>query len=845
MPNMFRNFTYPGSDFHEMNLQWLFDSMGNPGLALNVSGNALRLVNSNGDVLSSVIVSYAEKALTDKNGNDISTYILSVAGVGDTIVFTKGDGTNVSLTVPYATKAKSDINGHDIEDYIYNVQVAGNKLRVTHGDGTISEITVPYALQATADEEGKDITTYAASLSAEGDAVVLRDSKGRLLSSVTVPFATKALQDVDGDAIKANYASALQTGTTTVILKAKDGSVLSTITVPYATDAGHADNADLATVATDCTNAVETVAISGDTIVFTTYGGQTFNITAPYAVKALKDDLGNQIKSTYVANVSQDAGSGVLSFYDAMGVEICHLTPVAGVAIKDDYNNNLADYIKSIVVSQNADYVTVTHGTGTTDTLTIHYSETAWKDTNDHVIKNFYIARLAIVEDVDDGHYKLVAYNGDTPEAELFRIDVIAYSAQTDINGKDLTTYVADVDYNANKQIEVTDGGGNVLKTLANKLGNLADVFFTSLANGDFLTYDAANDIWVNAELQIDLGDLYDVTLTNVQDGDILVYDSQNGIWVNQAQPTYAMSDLTDVDLTGIQNGDTLVYNSTTQEFETAPIPTPTGCDVYELYYNAEEAYVEAAISSGITNTDFDGIMAYIGQNYYGGAGQVQMTLSKIVNVTQNTANTSPSVSDLQDALIHGVCAVVLRETYNSGVNGNDLRIGTVNSGYDVRSTTLNSVNTGLYNVHGNSSNLYVTVDVVAMGGGGGSGVPDDRYIILGSLNTNSSQFTPASTSAILAKADVARECAILLNDSVYVPVGAEYIQDGISSQDIVDGHAVEYFLKKAADGLPPMEIYSCQMQFYFPINNQFAACMVSLILDNTGIYQIQGQRMF
>lgn len=499
MPNMFRNFTYPGSDFHEMNLEWLFDACcRNTGLALNVSGNALRLVNSDGEVLSSVIVSYAEKALTDKNGKDISTYIFSVAGVGDTLVFTKGDGTITSITVPYADKAKYDIDGHELQDYIYNVQVAGDKIRVTHGDGTIAEITVPYAVKATNDEEGKDITTYAASLTVEGDAVVLRDSKGRLLNSITVPYATKALQDVDGDAIKSTYAGVLATGTTTVSLKAKDGTVLSTITVPYATEASHAVNADLATVATDCTNAVENVAVSGDQIVFTTYGGNTFNITSPYSVKAQKDDNGNVIKTTYVANVTQDSGTGELQFRDALGNVIVTLVPVAGVAIKDDYNNNLADYIKSIVVNQNADYITVTHGTGTSETLTVHYAETAWKDTNDNVIKNTYIKYMECVEDVDDGHYKIVCYNGDTPMAELFRFEVTAYSAQTDINGKDLTTYVADVDYNASKAIEVTDGGGNVLKTLANKLSNVADVNLTTPADGDVLSYDANADEWVN-----------------------------------------------------------------------------------------------------------------------------------------------------------------------------------------------------------------------------------------------------------------------------------------------------------------------------------------------------------
>lgn len=564
----------PYTDFHELNLDFLlreFRKYG--GLKLAVQGDKLVMLNDKDEVVSSVTISYATKALTDKNGKDITAYIYTVAGVGDTVVFTHGDGTTTSLTVPYAEKAKYDLTGHELEDYIYNVQVVGDKLRITHGDGTVVDITVPYAIKASTDINDKPIDTYATTLAVDGNNVVLRDSMGRLLNSITVPYATKALNDVDDDAIKSTYANALQTGTTTVILKAKDGSVISTITVPYATEASHADEADHATLATDATNAIETVTVSGDQIVFTTYGGVATSITAPYAVKAQKDDLGNTIKTTYVANVTQDSGSGVLTFWDAMGTEICHLTPIAGVALRDNYGNDIADFIKSIVVSQNSDYVTVTHGTGTTDTLTIHYSETAWKDTNGNVIKNFYISYLECIEDVDDGHYKIVAYNGDTPRAELFRFEVIAYSAQTDINGKDLTSYVADVDYNASKQIEVTDGEGNVLKTLANKLGNDADVFFTSLANGDFLTYDAANDIWVNAELQVELNDLYDVTLTNVQDGDVLVYDANSGLWINQA-PSNALANLTDVNLNTLTDGDILRYNSQDGYWYNTALPT-------------------------------------------------------------------------------------------------------------------------------------------------------------------------------------------------------------------------------------------------------------------------------
>ena len=225
-----------------------------------------------------------------------------------------------------------------------------------------------------------------------------------------------------------------------------------------------------------------------------------YSIQSPFSVKAQKDDLGNVLKTTYVAGVTNDAQTGKLQFRDAMGNIIVELLPTVDTAVHDDYGNAIADYVKTIVASSNSDYITVTHGDGDVDTITVHYSDTAWKDTNGNVIKNTYIKSLAVEEDVNDGHYKLVAYNGDTPQAELFRIDIVAYSAQTDINGKDLTTYVADVDYNASKQIEVTDGGGNVLKTLANKLGNVADVNIDSntLADGDVLTYDANDDEWQN-----------------------------------------------------------------------------------------------------------------------------------------------------------------------------------------------------------------------------------------------------------------------------------------------------------------------------------------------------------
>ena len=404
--------SYPYTDFHEMNLDFILrlakDSMG---LHLDTQGNSLVLKNASEQVVSSVTVTYADKALKDAEGNEITAYIMNVESSGTAVVFTRGDGTTKSIVVPYATKALNDKDDKAIEDYVFNAQISGDKLRITKGDGTVFDLTIPFATKAQTDVNGKGIVTYAANLVVDGDKVRLNDATGTQIASVTVPFATKAAQDSDGSVIKESYASALRADSTTISLIAKDGTVLNSITVP---------------VATHALNAIETVTISGNQVIFSTYDGQTTIITIPYAVKASQDELGNVLKTTYIADVVQDNQNGEIVFKDATGGTVCTLTPVAATAIEDNYGNEIADYIKTIAVSQNSNYVTVTHGTGDTDTIVIHYAEVAWKDTNGNVIKNTYVKREAIVESpAGSGNYYLVCYNGDTPEAELFRIKLV------------------------------------------------------------------------------------------------------------------------------------------------------------------------------------------------------------------------------------------------------------------------------------------------------------------------------------------------------------------------------------------------------------------------------------
>lgn len=405
--------SYPYSDFHEINLDWLLhlakDSMG---LHLEMVGDKLALKNANDQTVSDVTIGYAIKAWKDQNGNPIDGYFFNAGTAGTTVVFTRGDGTTKAITIPYSVKSAQDVDGKDLEDYVYNLQVAGDKLKITKGDGTIVEISVPYSVKASLDSNGKAIDTYAAALVVDGNNIRLNDSHGNQLSSITVPFATKAAQDSDGDSFQTTYAHAMQAGTSTVKLLDKSGNVLSEISVP---------------VAAHATNAIETVTISGNQLVFTTYGGQSTTITVPFAVKASQDDIGNVIKNTYVADVAQDSQTGELLFKDATGATVATLAITAAAAIEDNYGNTIADYIKQLIVSQNSDYVQVVHGTGVTDTLIIHYAETAWQDTNGHVIKNFYIGRIAIVESpASSGIFYLIAYNGDTPEAELFRIKMIS-----------------------------------------------------------------------------------------------------------------------------------------------------------------------------------------------------------------------------------------------------------------------------------------------------------------------------------------------------------------------------------------------------------------------------------
>jgi len=352
-----------------------------------------------------------------------------------------------SVNLDYILKLVRENAGLHLEE-------SGNQILLKTADNTIvSAITAPYAASA-----GSANTASSASYASSAGSAASATYATSAGSAATATNATNAANATKADfATSAGSATSAETAT----------SAISATSAATATNAAHALRADYAETTGSvehADNAIESVTLQGDKVRFTTYGGTVTDITIPFATKAQKDDLGNIIKSTYIANVVDD--NGTLKFQDAIGATIVSLIPSVTQAVKDSYGNTIADYVKSVSVESGSDYVTIDHGTGTAETLQIPYSDKAWKDTNGNVIKNTYIKRLEIITDPNDGHKKLVAYNGDNPEAEIFRIPVEAYKAQV----ADEATHAASADYATNA------GTAQTAATAATSTGSVSHI---------------------------------------------------------------------------------------------------------------------------------------------------------------------------------------------------------------------------------------------------------------------------------------------------------------------------------------------------------------------------------
>lgn len=370
-------------------------------------------------------------------------------------------------------------------------------------------------------------------LEASGNQLLMKTADNTIISAITIPYATEAgsantavsagYASSAGSAASATYAATSGTATTATNATnathaATSDTATSATTAASATNADHATSADSATYATSAgsaatsdyatttgnvehaLNAFEKVEADGSYLKFTKGDNTSVSLQAPFATKAYRDNSNNIITSTYVANVVDYQGT--LKFYNAMGNLLFQIPLSVLTAEQDSYGNTIADFIKTITQAAGSNYLTVSTGTGATDTITINYANTAWKDTNGNVIKNTYIKRLEIITDPNDGHKKLVAYNGDDPEAELFRFEIEAYSAQVAAeathaaysdyatsagsaltadkasNGDVITEYAKSFERSStagNQNLVIKDGEGNTVQTI--NLFNAANMY--------------------------------------------------------------------------------------------------------------------------------------------------------------------------------------------------------------------------------------------------------------------------------------------------------------------------------------------------------------------------------
>lgn len=323
-----------------------------------------------------------------------------------------------------------------------HLEISGNNLLMKSADGTVvSCVDVSHATQADLAALATRATTADAATTA-----------------LTANYATSAGSAATADSAT-NAAHAATADTALTATTATSAATAENAT--YAATAGSASQATTATTATyaettgnveHAANAFENVAANGLKTRFTRGNGTTVDIEIPFATKADKDAQNNTISASYVANVVDD--NGTLKFLNMLGQVLVSITPSSTSAETDSFGNTIANYIKEISVSDNDNYVTINHGDGTSDSILIPYSIAAWKDTNGNIIKNSYVKRLAVEIDPNDGKRKLVAYNGDNPEAEIFRIELNCYSSQ--VSDYASRAAVADLAIKANKATRAT-----------------------------------------------------------------------------------------------------------------------------------------------------------------------------------------------------------------------------------------------------------------------------------------------------------------------------------------------------------------------------------------------------
>lgn len=121
----------------------------------------------------------------------------------------------------------------------------------------------------------------------------------------------------------------------------------------------------------------------------------------------------------------------------------------------------------------------------------------------------------------------------------------------------------------------------------------LSDVTITTVADRDFLVYDAGSSAWVNST--VDLGDLDDVSTSGASNGQALVY---NGTSWAPATISYTLAGLTDVSLVDAALGDVLYFDGSNW--------VDKALDTDDVAEGTNEYYTDAKVDDRIAAASVD-----------------------------------------------------------------------------------------------------------------------------------------------------------------------------------------------------------------------------------------------
>ena len=198
----------------------------------------------------------------------------------------------------------------------------------------------------------------------------------------------------------------------------------------------------------------------------------------------------------------------------------------------------------------------------------------------------------------------------------------------------------------------------DVLNGQVGDLKDLGDVTLAGLQEGQTLSWDAANQKWVNTQNSATVNTLNavgDVTITSVQDGEVLVWDDTASKWVNKA--------LTASDISGLANvatsGD---YDDLTNK------PTIPAAQVQSDWNESDDTKADfiknkPTLANVATSGDYDDLtnkpsLLQLGETsskaYRGDRGKTAYDHSQIANGTNPHGTTADNVNLATALTING-----------------------------------------------------------------------------------------------------------------------------------------------------------------------------------------------